>query len=146
MMSVRRYLVAVAAALLATAFGVPTAASATESSAQSTFIQHAQSLLCLDGSITGGVTLKTCNGGLYQQWVYTENGQTTHPQSGLCLDGSRTRGVRLARCNGSLYQAWFTNTGFDFINGDILQCLDASVTAGISLKPCNRSAYQNWYL
>ncbi|MFD9733197.1 hypothetical protein [Umezawaea sp. NPDC059074] len=30
---------------------------------------HGQDGLCLDGSVSGGVRLKACNGSSYQEWI-----------------------------------------------------------------------------
>ena len=69
------------------------------------FIQHVQSGRCLDGSISQGVRLNTCNGGTYQQWSVSGY-EIRHVQSGRCLDGSISQGVRLNTCNGGTYQQW----------------------------------------
>ncbi|WP_309505530.1 RICIN domain-containing protein [Streptomyces phytophilus] len=61
---------------------------------------------CLDGSISQGVRLNTCNGGTYQEWSPKSNGDIVHRQSGKCLDGSISQGVRLNTCNGGSFQWW----------------------------------------
>ncbi|QCS09554.1 hypothetical protein CRV15_28260 (plasmid) [Streptomyces clavuligerus] len=66
---------------------------------------HQQSGRCLDGSVSQGIRLNTCNTGAYQSWTQVGNA-LRHSQSGMCLDGSISAGVRLNTCNQSVHQNW----------------------------------------
>jgi hypothetical protein len=109
------------------------------------FIHHVQSGRCLDGSISQGVRLITCNGSTYQQWYTTTGWNYVHVQSGRCLDGSISQGVRLNSCNGSTYQQWGSTNGLDFVHVQSGRCLDGSISQGVRVNSCNGSAYQQWY-
>ncbi|MEV0954028.1 ricin-type beta-trefoil lectin domain protein [Promicromonospora sp. NPDC050249] len=103
---------------------------------------------CLDGSISEGVRLMTCNGSMYQDWDLTIPRRIYEPAIGKCLDGSISHGVRLNDCNGSEYQQWDFTAGF---NGDRVlnlatrKCLDGSISEGVRLVTCNNTDYQRWY-
>jgi hypothetical protein len=107
------------------------------------FIQHVQSGRCLDGSISQGVRLNTCNGGTYQQWSVSGY-EIRHVQSGRCLDGSISQGVRLNTCNGGTYQQWYSPTGLDVVHVQSGRCLDGSISQGVRLNTCNGGTYQQW--
>src|SRR5689334_11287517 len=87
---------ALAAVLIMDSAAVPTASA--DSNATGNPITHDATNRCLDASVSGGVTIKECNGSSYQRWYYP-NGDPTNIQSGMCLDGSISHGVRLATCN-----------------------------------------------
>ncbi|MFD4636668.1 ricin-type beta-trefoil lectin domain protein [Lentzea sp. NPDC058436] len=131
----------VMAACAAGALGASIPAAASDASVLST-VRHVQSGQCLDGSVSNGVVLKTCNSGAYQEWG-TTGGDIVHAQSGQCLDGSVSNGVRLKPCNGSVYQQW-TISGNQIKHVQSGLCLDGSVSNGVRLNTCNGSAYQKW--
>ncbi|MEV8630506.1 RICIN domain-containing protein [Streptosporangium sp. NPDC051023] len=116
---------------------------------------NVHSNLCLDGSISQGVRLNTCNyDSTYQQWsfdAYDEGYQIKNVHSNLCLDGSISQGVRLNTCNsGSPYQQWgeieVGNLGrYTYTNAHSLRCLDGSISQGVRLNTCNYGTYQQWY-
>jgi len=107
------------------------------------FVNHVQSGRCLDGSISQGVRLNTCNGGTFQEWNI--NGfEFRHLQSGRCLDGSVSQGVRLDTCNGSTFQQWGTTTGSDVVHVQSGRCLDGSISQGVRLNTCNGGTFQQW--
>jgi alpha-galactosidase len=66
--------------------------------------------MCLDGSISNGVRLNSCNGSDYQEWEYRWEGNDVaflNIATRKCLDGSISEGVRLKTCNNSDYQRWY---------------------------------------
>ncbi|MGA4837488.1 RICIN domain-containing protein [Streptomyces sp. G45] len=102
---------------------------------------------CLDGSVSQGVRLNTCNGGNYQTWTYFHgySDQIQHSQSGRCLDGSVSQGVRLVACNGGTYQKWYPDSSTHEIrHGQSGRCLDGSISQGVRLVVCNGGTYQKW--
>jgi hypothetical protein len=114
---------------------------ATAAAAVVTDVQHVQSGLRLDGSVSQGVRLNTCSGGAYQRWD-VQGYQFKHVQSGLCLDGSVGYGPRLHACNGSTYQQWRSPSGVDLRHAQSGLCLDGSIGHGVRLNTCNGSTYQ----
>lgn len=103
--------------------------------------------LCLDGSVSLGVRLNTCNGGRYQLWYSTTGWDWKNSAySNECLDGSISVGVRLNTCNGGAYQKWGTTNGYDLRDmAYSSECLDGSVSQGVRLNGCNGGDYQSWY-
>ncbi|SFC70515.1 RICIN domain-containing protein [Streptomyces aidingensis] len=102
---------------------------------------------CLDGSVSQGVRLNSCNGGSHQTWTKFGGyyGQIKHYQSGKCLDGSVSQGVRLKNCNGGSYQQWYPADNGDIVHYQSGKCLDGSVSQGVRLKDCNLGVYQGWW-
>jgi alpha-galactosidase len=148
-MHIRRLLAAVAVPVaLASVFTAPTAYASTDSGKEAvgTRWRNAQTGLCLDGSVAGGVVLKTCNAGDYQRFVEYADGTLKHVQSGRCLDGSASAGVRLNTCIlSSNYQAWYTTDANQLRNlGAVGYCLDGSVSQGVRMVTCSSSRYQQW--
>ncbi|MCX5589150.1 RICIN domain-containing protein [Streptomyces erythrochromogenes] len=136
----------VAAAWLGAAQTVPASATA---EAYQTTITHSQSGKCLDGSLSQGVRLVTCDSGAYQQWIVSVSSAATikHVQSGKCLDGSASQGIRLVTCDGGAYQQWTTNlSGYVVKHVQSGRCLDGSVSQGVRLITCSGANYQAWYL
>jgi pyocin large subunit-like protein len=140
------------AAMIATMAVVPTQAAMANQSAADTpattqalfyTIRHVQSGRCLDGSVSQGVRLNTCNNSTYQQWGRTTN-IFRHVRSGRCLDGSVSQGVRLNTCNNSTYQQWRFPGTATIGHVQSGRCLDGSVSQGVRLNTCNNSAYQEW--
>jgi hypothetical protein len=147
MMSVRRYLAAVAgAAVVAIAFTVPSASASTDSTTAEGY-QYENAGRCLDGSLSGGLALKTCNAASsYQRWTLGSDSLLRNAHYGaVCVDGSISQGVRLEYCDtASVYQKW-TRSGTEFRNNaNPGYCLDYSVSQGFRLAPCNGTTYQRW--
>ncbi|KOU81270.1 hypothetical protein ADK94_27180 [Streptomyces sp. XY593] len=132
-------LASVASALVLSVAAAPFAQAAPTA----TPMKNVASGKCLDGSLSQGVRLITCNGTSYQSWSY--NGYSlVHAASGMCLDGSLSQGVRLVACNGSGYQNWSWDT-YDYVTHEGTQkCLDGSLSQGVRLNACNETAYQRW--
>ena len=107
---------------------------------------------CLDGSISEGVRLMTCNDSYYQDWVPRREDSVNvysflHVATGKCLDGSISEGVRLNTCNTSDYQQWewrIGSEGYALLNLATRKCLDGSISEGVRLKTCNNTEYQRW--
>lgn len=119
------------------------AAAPTQAHAAGFTLRPAQSLACLDGSLSQGVRVIPCNGSAYQLW---SRGDYTfvHAATGRCLDGSLSQGVRVVTCNGSSYQVWPWR-GDELVNSATGKCLDGSLSQGARLLTCNGSDYQRWY-
>lgn len=106
---------------------------------------------CLDGSISEGVRLNSCNPYEYQEWTFRAAGSNYvlhNVATGKCLDGSISNGVRLNTCNGSEYQEWEWRIGSSasaLLNIATRKCLDGSISEGVRLKTCNNTEYQRWY-
>src|SRR4051812_16684660 len=65
-----------------------------------------QTGLCVDGSVTQGVKLKSCNGSAFQQWLISGGKFKSRQYDNLCLDASVSQGVQLKTCNNGDYQQW----------------------------------------
>jgi hypothetical protein len=107
-------------------------------------IWHVQSGRCLDGSISQGVRLNTCNGSAFQQWNTPAGSELLHEQSGRCLDGSISQGVRLNGCNGGTFQRWDNTAGLNLVHAQSRRCLDGSISQGVRLNTCNGGTFQQW--
>ncbi|MEU6982262.1 RICIN domain-containing protein [Streptomyces sp. NPDC046324] len=141
-----RTAVRLAVAASALVLGVATAspAQAAAKVAASSDVVHSQSGKCLDGSLSQGVRLVTCDGGAYQRWTYSGD-SLVHAQSGRCLDASVSQGVRLIVCDGGSYQKWDTNIDGELRHRQSGRCLDGSVSQGVRILACNGTSYQWWY-
>lgn len=82
-----------------------------------------------------------CNGGDFQKWSYTNNGELKHKQSGNCLD-SNGKELYILGCNGGDFQKWNRD-------GDLLKhrksgnCLDSNGDKTYILG-CNGGDFQKW--
>ncbi len=148
-MSIRRYLAIVAGSVLAAAVVAVPSASASTNSTTVQGSQYANGAgLCLDGSISSGVTVKACKASsTYQRWTLDSefNIFANEHYANECLDGSVSQGVRLATCNISSYYQNFYRSGAEFRNtANLDYCLDGSASQGVRMMPCNGSKYQQW--
>ncbi|MEV0954027.1 ricin-type beta-trefoil lectin domain protein [Promicromonospora sp. NPDC050249] len=112
-------------------------------------IENVATRECLDGSISEGLRLMTCNDVGYQDWIARGANPHTflHVATAKCLDGSISDGVRLKECNTSDYQRWEWRkgeNGFALLNIATRKCLDGSISEGVRLMTCNNSDYQRW--
>ncbi|GAA2084876.1 hypothetical protein GCM10009759_04250 [Kitasatospora saccharophila] len=130
-----------AVALLGISQATPAAATTYEGS-----IVHVQSGKCLDGSVSQGVRLVTCDGSLYQEWVvdFSGAGAIKHVQSGKCLDGSVSQGVRLVTCDSGSFQQWNPKVAYAIKHVQSGKCLDGSVSQGVRLVTCDGGSFQQW--
>lgn len=137
----RRFLVPLASAGFALALSGVAVAPAQAAEGHNLF--HAATQKCLDGSLSQGLRLATCNGSTYQQWSY--RGTFLHIQSGKCLDYSVSQGLRLVTCNNdSDYQRWGWGGDSRILHGLTGKCLDGSLSQGVRMNTCNTSDYQRW--
>jgi hypothetical protein len=146
-------LAAVAAALVAM-FSMASPAHAEVYLAGTYNIVHLQNGYCLDSNSSFDVYMLPCNGGNYQKWSVTVQGQPCGEgecyvqitlkdvATGYCLDGNGTS--LYTHVCGSAYQAWNGSDVMDTLVQTVTGvCLDGSGTS-VYVLACNGGAYQNW--
>ncbi|TWP54007.1 hypothetical protein FKR81_00060 [Lentzea tibetensis] len=98
--------------VMAAVFAVPSPAQA---AAAETY-RSAQTGNCLDGNTGGDIYPHVCNGGPFQTWEVTVNGDSSRTfknvATGLCLDGNGSGSVYGHACNGGNFQRWFISLAF----------------------------------
>jgi len=146
-------LAAVAAALVAM-FSTANPAHAAVYSGGTYNIVHTQNGYCLDSNSSFDVYMLPCNGGNYQKWSVTVQGQPCGEgecyvqitlkdvATGYCLDSNGTS--LYTHVCGSAYQVWTGSDVMGMLEQSVTSvCLDGSGTS-VYVLACNQGAYQIW--
>jgi serine/threonine-protein kinase len=109
--------------------------------------------LCLDSNPARKVYTLSCNGGSYQRWTVSSNGDGTvmlrNLATSFCLDSNTAGQVYTLSCNWGSFQHWKVLYNIDgtvsLRNLATSFCLDSNTAGQVYTLSCNGGSYQRWH-